>query len=249
MATKNNFKKQRKELKRQKDRKERNAKRLHTERSKVTVRHPKYSQEMIREYINKHGLSRAVADLKLRTDNTEFTNKEVMEMIKESIPPMIRLHAGIEVYDILVKEGKIEDSNLAKGVFGQFDASALSVARNVEAVIRFVEAGKKPEEYAELVDALCGDIEVIFSVLTPEVVELMEEHKEKLDEYQKEHTSEGSSMEDFMQQKHAERMERYVRAELLVAKAKLQEAQEKRDAKSKEAAPVAEAPVETEGAE
>lgn len=214
MTAKNNFKKQRKELKRNKERKERSAKRLHNDRSKVTAKHPEYTDEFIQKYVAEHGIGRAVADLKLRADNNDFTNKNVLDMIKETIPPMIRVHAGIEVYDILHKEGKVELSPETQALFETFDTTAVEMAQTVQAIISLVEAGKSPEQYHELVDNFANNSGIIFGGLVPSIIQVIEVAGPLMDEYQSTHTPEGSNMHDFMQERHAQRMERVIRAKL-----------------------------------
>ncbi|EBV8434229.1 hypothetical protein AVA65_08265 [Salmonella enterica subsp. enterica serovar Minnesota] len=209
MTTKNNFKAQRKAVKKRKAREQANAQANHRNRSqpKAKKKHPKYSEEFIHRYIQQHGFGRAVVDLKLEPTNTEFTNKDVAQMIAESIMPIARTHAGVEVVTRLAKEGTITLSPEADAVIVEYDKIVVKFNEDVDAVIALMEAKKEPEEYMELIQHLTEMLMELMSTFREPMIDLIENFKDLVEEYAKEHRPEGMSMDDYMMQLHTQRAE------------------------------------------
>lgn len=207
MTTKNNFKKQRKAVQKRKAREQANAQANHRARSqpKGKKKHPKYSEEFIHRYIQQHGFARAVVDLKLEPENTEFTNKDIAQMIAESIPPITRTHAGVEVLARLAKEGVIELTEENHALIVEYDKVVVKFNEDVDAVIMLMEAKKEPEEFMELVAHLTDMLMDLMTTYREPVIELIESHSEKVEEYVKEHRAEDQSMDDYMTLLHTQR--------------------------------------------
>lgn len=207
MTTKNNFKKQRKAVQKRKAREQANAQANHRARSqpKGKKKHPKYSEEFIHRYIQQHGFARAVVDLKLEPENTEFTNKDIAQMIAESIPPITRTHAGVEVLARLAKEGVIELTEENRALIVDYDKVVVKFNEDVDAVIMLMEAKKEPEEFMELVAHLTDMLMDLMTTYREPVIQLIESHSEKVEEYVKEHRAEDQSMDDYMTLLHTQR--------------------------------------------
>lgn len=207
MTTKNNFKKQRKAVQKRKAREQANAQANHRARSqpKSKRKHPQYSEEFIHRYIQQHGFARAVVDLKLEPQNTEFTNKDIAQMIAESIPAITRTHAGVEVVSRLAKEGVIKLGDDDQALIVDYDKIVVKFNEDVDAVITLMEAKKEPEEYMDLVSHLTEMLMELMTTYREPVIELIESHKEKVEEYVKEHRDESVSMDEYMTQLHTQR--------------------------------------------
>lgn len=208
MTTKNNFKAQRKAVKKRKARQVANARANHINRSqgKAKKTHPKYSEEFINRYINEHGFARAVVDLKLQPTNTEFTKKDVMAMISESIPAIVRVHAGIEILQRLEQEGKFELNELQNALIDAYDETVTKFNEDVDAVIQLIEAGQEPEDFMELIQHLTEVLMQLMMEFREPIVEMLEAHGTELDEYAKEHRAEGTPMDEYMMTIHTQRM-------------------------------------------
>lgn len=210
MTAKTNFKKQRKLDKKRKARAERNAQTKHRERQRKAQlpTSAKYSDEFIRDYIEKHGLSRAVADLKLRSNGEGMTNRDVMETIHQAIPQVIATHSGLEILDRLAAEGTITLEPEELAVLARFDQEAVRFTENVDAIITFIDAQQEPEAYSELIMDLTSGLSDMFLDLNEPVMAVLERHSAEVETYATEHRSEGQTLDAQMQELHVSRMER-----------------------------------------
>ena len=208
MTTKNNFKKQRKDSQRRKERAVKNAATNHANRSKPKSkrRHPEYSDEFVRDYIREHGISRAVIDLKLQPTDQEFTNKDVAAMISESIPPLVRLHSGIEILDRLAKEGSVQLPPEHLAIITEFDKLITRFNENVEACITMMDVGREPADYMVIIQDLTDNLMDLMMDYRDALIGIMEGYTEAIEEYAKEHRGEEEPMYDFMLKLHTQRM-------------------------------------------
>lgn len=209
MTTKNNFKKQRKELKKRKARLESNAQTNHRNRSKPSKKktHPKYSEEFIHRYIKEHGMARAVIDLKLEPSNTEFTHRQVMEMINESIPGIMRMHAGVTVLDTLEKEGTLTLIPAARELMDAYEKTVVRFNENVDATIILIEQGTSIDDMMPLVEDLTMTLMDVTMEYRDPLIELLTLHEESVEIYAAEHILEGETKDQMMMRLHTQRME------------------------------------------
>lgn len=208
MTAKNNFKKQRKDNQRRKARAVKNAKVNHVNRSKPKSkrRHPEYSDEFVNKYIAEHGIARAVIDLKLKAEDQEFTNKDVSRMIAESIPPLMRTHAGVEIAERLFNEKTLTLSAQEIELVVNYDKAMVRFTENVDAALVMIEADRQPSDYMVIIEDLTYGLMDLMTDLRDKVVELMETHRDAIEEYAKEHRGEDEDMDKYMEKLHTQRM-------------------------------------------
>jgi hypothetical protein len=143
MTVKNNFKKQRKDTKK---RKQRDTKRTAIKTAgtfkeaakKKKQDKNKYSPEFIRQYVAEHGIERAVHDLKLKGDDSHFTNQDIMRFIHDIIPSMIHPHAAIEILETLESEGKVTISDEFRELIKSYDILVREVNWDINNIITFI---------------------------------------------------------------------------------------------------------------
>ena len=210
MTVKNNFKKQQKQIKKKKARKLKQAQQLHNatvNKTKPKYKKSEYSEEFIHNYIEEHGYARAIADLKLRADPEGFTNKETLQMISDSIPPIQGIHSAVETIEILMAEGKVELGETDKTTITEFDKIVVRFVEDVDTICVFVEQRHEPMAYADILLDFTNLVQTIFSDCYPILVGILEQHQTLIDEYAAEHGAKEDAFK-FAEKLHTARMSR-----------------------------------------
>ena len=214
MTVKNNFKKQRKDTKK---RKQRDTKRTAIKTAgtfkeaakKKKQDKNKYSPEFIRQYVAEHGIERAVHDLKLKGDDSHFTNQDIMRFIHDIIPSMIHPHAAIEILETLESEGKVTISDEFRELIKSYDILVREVNWDINNIITFIEEGKEPEYYLELMVEFFNKTEYMFDDVAKAMIPFFEPHADLLDQFYQEHRhDEQEAQYEFASRQHDLRSKR-----------------------------------------
>lgn len=214
MTVKNNFKKQRKDTKK---RKQRDAKRSAIKAAgvfkdatkKESQNKNKYSPEFIRQYVAEHGIERAVHDLKLKGDDSHFTNQDIMRFISDIIPQMIHPHAAIEVMEILASEGKVVISDELRELIKSYDILVREINWDINNIITFIEEGKEPDYFLELTVEFFNKAEYMFEEVAQKMIPFFEPCADLLDQFYQEHRhDEQETQYEFSVRQHEIRSKR-----------------------------------------
>lgn len=137
-----------------------------------------------------------------------ITNKDVMQNISQVIPAAVRVHAGVEVLEILAGEKRFELSDDDLVLIKLLDQQLTSLVEDINAVTIFVEDEKVPSDYMEVFMHYTELVARIFEVTVPGVMLLLNAHDAAIDQYAHEHRDTNLPVYNYMLRLHEERMTR-----------------------------------------
>jgi len=119
-----------------------------------------------------------------------------------------QLHASAEVITVLESEKKVVLTEQDQELLVQLDKAVVALCEDIQAIKLLDQAGKKPEEYIDIVlhtSQLANDL--MFE-LRPGMIALMDRYDAFVETYAKEHRSADMPMEVYMEQLHNRRIAR-----------------------------------------
>lgn len=129
----------------------------------------------------------------------EMTAKNLLSGIHQSISVIGPVHGAIEVLNTLIKEGKLEPlSEEEQNKVIEFDAQVVRLGEEINLIETLITAGQEPSSFPEIAFSLINNIDELTTVKTPEMTSaegILGRNKEPIDEFIREHLTEG---EDFI---------------------------------------------------
>jgi len=141
----------------------------------------------------------------IKTEAGELTNKMVMENINEVIPQIVRLHAGIELFEILGNEKRFEITQDERDLIKAVDECVVLAAEDIQAISVMIEASKQPSDYQEVYVHMVEVFAQIGADYQPRVLAMLQVQGALIDTYANEHRG-SMPMYPFMMQQHELRM-------------------------------------------
>ena len=135
---------------------------------------------------------------KVDTAPQELTVKEVLTAINEAVPLIAMIHGGVEVFNILAKEGKVEITEENKAIIDEYDEQMVKTSENVNAMISMIEAGKQPSDFMGIFIHYLDLIAQMLQESIPKIRQtIFTQNEQLIEEYSKEHLA---AEENYLQQ-------------------------------------------------
>lgn len=141
----------------------------------------------------------------VKTKAGELTNKMVMQHISDVIPQIVRLHAGIELFEILGNEKRFEITQEERDLIKAVDGCVVLSAEDIQAISLMIEAGKQPDDYQEVYVHMVEVFAQIGADYQPRVLAMLQAQGGLIDAYANEHRG-SMPMYPYMMQQHELRM-------------------------------------------
>lgn len=137
--------------------------------------------------------------------DTIITGAELLQGINDTITVAVKSHSGIVVYLKMVEEKRFELTEENRAFIENFERKLVEFSEDVNVVITLHEAGRKPDEYVEI---LLATIDVMHELVTlaPEAAKLAETQRDIIEQYVTEHIPTGVDMYSYMSMLHEERI-------------------------------------------
>lgn len=157
----------------------------------------------------------------------ELTNAVVMQNITNVLPSIIRLHAGVEAFEILGRnEKRFDITDEQTALINEFDERVVWVMEDVNAISQFIEDNREPEHYSEVYLHLVQTLAQISADSQQPLIDMLSTQKDMIDQYAIEHCG-SKPMFAFQHELHGLRMLRVGKAYATKLAADFAEAQAK----------------------
>ncbi|MNM18446.1 hypothetical protein D3C81_287390 [compost metagenome] len=142
-----------------------------------------------------------------------FTRETFFAGINDAIDLTVKLHSGMEVYDICAQRQLLTPTQEGLDLIVAADKCIVQFCEDVHAVKTLDEAKHQPVDYIDLVLHIADVMQQLMDVYRQKLLDLFETHREVMETYAQEHlpsefqgTPEG--MHAFQHQLHGERIDR-----------------------------------------
>lgn len=168
--------------------------------------------DSIYDIINDRPKMRRMAEQGRGTDEL-FTRETFFAGINDAIDLTVKLHAGMEVYDICVQRQLITPSQDALDLIVAADKAIVAFCEDVHAVKLLDEAKHEPTDYIDLVLHIADVMQQLMDVHRQKLLDLFEANRDVMETYAQEHlpsefigSPDGMNM--YHHQLHGERIDR-----------------------------------------